>query len=280
MTLADKLDAAAGQLRRHLKEAPRIGLVLGSGLGDFGRYFPVDTQVPFNDIPGFPPVSVAGHAGRLLSGRIRDRRVAILQGRAHFYEGHTMADVVFPVRTLCRMGIEVLILTNAAGGIHPELEAGDLMVIRDHINLMGDNPLRGPDPSLLGPRFPDLSSVYDAELRALITRILKKTGGRAREGVYASMAGPGYETPAEVRMLAALGADAVGMSTVPEAVAARHMGVRVAGISCITNLAAGISKQALSHEEVTETAARAASRFQKVLNALLEQIPLAANVRI
>jgi len=279
MSLVEKLDAAVEQVRRVVKEVPRIGVVLGSGLGDFAAGFPVDSQIPFREIPGFPPVSVEGHAGRLLCGRLQNRPIMILQGRAHFYEGHPMADVVFPVRTLCRMGIETLVLTNAAGGIAPHLQPGDLMVIRDHINLMGDNPLKGPNPSALGPRFPDLSAVYDPELRALAARILEETGGPVREGIYAAMTGPAYETPAEVRMLAALGADAVGMSTVPEAVAARHMGVRVAAISCITNLAAGIGKQPLSHAEVTETASRTAARFQRVLTAMLNQIPLTEAVK-
>ncbi|MBN1197502.1 MAG: purine-nucleoside phosphorylase [Candidatus Aminicenantes bacterium] len=280
MPLVEKLDAAVEQVRRMVDGTPGIGVVLGSGLGDFVRDFPVDSRIPFQDIPGFPPVSVKGHAGCLISGRLQDRHIVILQGRAHFYEGHSMMDVVFPVRTLCRMGIETLVLTNAAGGIGPGLRPGDLMVIRDHINLMGDNPLRGSNSSELGPRFPDLSAVYDPDLRALARRVLKDTGGPMREGIYAAMAGPAYETPAEVRMLAALGANAVGMSTVPEAVAARHMGARVVAISCITNLAAGISRQPLSHTEVTETASRTAARFQSVLTALLERIPLAATVRI
>ena len=279
MSLVEKLDAAVEQVRSMVKEVPRIGVVLGSGLGGFVDGFPVDSQIPFREIPGFPPVSVEGHAGRLLCGRLQNRPIMILQGRAHFYEGHTMAEVVFPVRTLCRMGVETVVLTNAAGGIGQHLQPGDLMVIRDHINLMGDNPLRGPNPSALGPRFPDLSAAYDSDLRALATRILEETGGPVREGIYAAMTGPAYETPAEVRMLAALGADAVGMSTVPEAVAARHMGVRVVAISCITNLAAGIGKQPLSHAEVTETASRTAARFQKVLTAMLKQIPLTEAVK-
>jgi len=280
MSLHLRLDTAVAQLRERVNEQPRIGVVLGSGLGGFVQDFPADVEIPFAEIHGFPPVTVEGHAGRLLSGSLDGRRILVLQGRAHFYEGHAMSDVVFPVRTLCRMGIDALVLTNAAGGIHPDLRPGDLMVIRDQINLMGDTPLRGPNPSFLGPRFPDMSAAYDVDMRKLALRLLEETGSSVREGVYAALSGPAYETPAEIRMLAKLGADAVGMSTVPEVVAARHMGVRVAGISCITNLAAGITGQPLSHAEVTETAARSAVRFRRLLTSLLRQLPLEDPVKI
>jgi len=279
MNAVERLDAAVEKVLRRKGEPPRIGVVLGSGLGAFADGFPADNEIAYTDIPGFPPVAVKGHAGRLLTGRFGDRRIAVLQGRAHFYEGHSMADVVFPVRTLCRMGIEVLVLTNAAGGIKPGFSPGDLMIIRDHINLMGDNPLKGDDAAPLGPRFPDMSAAYDPALRHLATRILEEMGGAVHEGVYAAMSGPSYETPAEIRMLAGMGADAVGMSTVPETLAARHMGVRVAGISCITNLAAGIGDQALSHEEVAATAALASERFRGLLTKMLKRIPLEPPVR-
>ena len=251
---------------------PRVGVVLGSGLGGFADRVEEPVAVPYEDIPHFKKVSVAGHAGRLVLGKVNGMPVAVLQGRYHYYEGHDIRDVVFPVRVLARLGIAGLLLTNAAGGIGRDLHPGDLMIIRDHINLMGLNPLRGANDERLGPRFPDMSAVYDPYFQDVIAAAQAESGRTAPRGVYLALSGPSYETPAEIRMLAALGADAVGMSTVPEAVCARHMGVRVAGISCITNLAAGISKQPLSHAEVTETADRVKNDFIKLLEIVIPRM--------
>jgi len=274
MKIMQALDAAAARIRSDFPDPPDMGVVLGSGLGSFAERIEQAFSIPFSEIPGFPRTSVSGHAGRLLLGRLRGKKLAILQGRAHFYEGNTMDAVVFPVRVLCHLGVKTLILTNAAGGIRRGFVPGDLMVIRDHINFMGANPLRGANSSQLGPRFPDMSAVYESTLRLLALDILREMALPAHEGVYAAMSGPAYETPAEIKMLSVMGADAVGMSTVPEAMVARHMGVRVAGVSCITNLAAGIGTQALSHEEVKETASRVRENFEILLDRLVERAPL------
>jgi purine-nucleoside phosphorylase len=252
--------------------APQVGVVLGSGLGEFADRVTEPVAIAFGDVPHFKKASVAGHAGRLVLGKVDGVPVAVLQGRYHYYEGHDISDVVFPVRVLAKLGIAGLLLTNAAGGIGRGLRPGDLMVIRDHINLMGLNPLRGANDERLGPRFPDMSAVYDPEFQEIIVAAQAEIGRTAPRGVYLALSGPSYETPAEIRMLAALGADAVGMSTVPEAICARHMGVRVAGISCVTNLAAGISKQPLSHAEVTETADRVKNDFIRLLEIVIPKL--------
>lgn len=252
--------------------APRAGVVLGSGLGEFAGRLEGAVAVPYGEIPHFRKVSVAGHAGRLVLGTVGGAPVAVLQGRYHYYEGHAIEDVVFPVRVLGKLGIGGLLLTNAAGGIGRELRPGDLMVIRDHINLMGINPLRGGNDERLGPRFPDMSAVYDPAFQEAIASAQAAIGLRPKKGVYLALSGPSYETPAEIRMLAALGADAVGMSTVPEAICARHLGLRVAGISCITNLAAGISERPLSHHEVSETAERVKNDFIRLLELVIPKL--------
>jgi len=259
-------------IQKHCSLSPQLGLVLGSGLGDFANSLADQTAISFTDLPHFKKVSVAGHTGRLILGKIGSVSLAVLQGRYHFYEGYDIRDVVFPLRVLAMLGIKNLLLTNAAGGINRNLQTGDLMVIQDHINLMGVNPLRGLNDERLGPRFPDMSNVYDPYFQTFIAEGLKKIGREPKRGVYAALSGPSYETPAEIRMLAALGADAVGMSTVPEAICARHMGMRVCGISCITNPAAGISMKALNHQEVTETAAGVKSDFIKLLNLVLPKL--------
>lgn len=252
--------------------APRAGVVLGSGLGEFAGRVAEAVAIPYAEIPHFRKVSVAGHAGRLVLGTVGGAPVAVLQGRYHYYEGHAIEDVVFPVRVLGKLGISGLLLTNAAGGIGKALRPGDLMVIRDHINLMGLNPLRGANDERLGPRFPDMSAVYDPAFQEVIASAQAAIGLPAKQGVYLALSGPSYETPAEIRMLAALGADAVGMSTVPEAICARHLGMRVAGISCITNLAAGISARPLSHREVTETAERVKNDFIRLLELVIPKL--------
>ena len=262
----ERIEEAVDAIRGNLRLKPKIGIVLGSGLGEFANSLSGSAFLNYAQIPHFKKTSIQGHAGRLVTGRVGGVPVAVLQGRYHYYEGHDILDVVFPVRVLGRLGIECLVLTNAAGGISPRLAPGDLMVIRDHINLMGAHPLRGENDERLGPRFPDMSAVYDRKAGETIAAALRSLGLPEKSGVYAALSGPSYETPAEIRMLSIIGADAVGMSTVPEAIVARHMGVRVAGISCITNLAAGISTAPLSHAEVTETT----ERVKKIFIALLE----------
>ena len=282
--LRETVDAAAQQIRARLPAgaAPRIGLVLGSGLGGFADTLEDRVSVPFGELPGFPASRVEGHAGNVVYGRGGRHpelapggvEVLALQGRVHYYEGHSLQTVVLPVRALIAAGCTTLILTNAAGGIDPALSPGQLVVIADHLNLLGDSPLRGENDPRLGPRFPDMSYAYDAKLRMLAARAAAELGLVLREGVYAISPGPAYETPAEVRMLRAMGADLAGMSTVPEVIAARHMGARVLGISCVTNLAAGISRQALSHDEVTEAAGRVRETFVALLSRILSRLGL------
>jgi purine-nucleoside phosphorylase len=272
MDLYERIRDAVDFIKTQEPSIPQVGVVLGSGLGEFAESVADKTAIAYADIPHFKSVSVAGHTGRLVMGKLGPVPVAVLQGRFHYYEGHEISDVVFPVRVLAALGIRSLLLTNAAGGIHPELQPGDLMIIRDHINLMGLNPLRGANDERLGPRFPDMSAVYDAAFQDIIAAALVESGRPARRGVYLALSGPSYETPAEIRMLAALGADAVGMSTVPEAICARHMGMRVAGISCITNLAAGLSPRPHSHQEVTEAAARVKTDFLRLLNRVIPRL--------
>jgi purine-nucleoside phosphorylase len=266
MSIYDQIQEAAGFIKNRSPLMPEVGIVLGSGLGEFAETLAEKTVIPYNEIPHFKKVSVKGHAGRLVLGKTGARPVAVMQGRYHYYEGHHITEVVFPVRVLCSLGIGKLLLTNASGGINSMLVPGDLMIIRDHINMMGTNPLIGENDDRLGPRFPDMSEVYDRELADIIAECQQELGLGVKKGVYLALTGPSYETPAEIKMLSVWGADAVGMSTVPEAIAARHMGVKVAGISCVCNLAAGISKTPLSHKEVTETADRVKEVFIRLLN--------------
>ena len=249
--------------------SPKLGIILGSGLGGFADTLARPVIIPYGELPDFPQSSVHGHAGRLVLGFLGEVPVVAMQGRVHFYEGYEPWQVGFPARVLCALGIKALTVTNAAGGINAGFTVGDLMAMADHLNLAGYNPLVGLNDDRLGPRFPDLSQAYDPGLRAVLHAAAKAEGVVLREGVYASLSGPSYETPAEIRMLRTLGADAVGMSTVPEVIVAAHMGVKVAGISCITNLAAGISKQKLSHAEVSETADRVKDVFTRLLRRFL-----------
>ncbi|MDY7228543.1 purine-nucleoside phosphorylase [Hyalangium rubrum] len=253
--------------------SPRVGIILGSGLGAFADGFEGKVVLPYGEMPHFPHSSVPGHAGRLVLGRVGGEPVVAMQGRVHSYEGYSPTQVAFPARVLCALGIRALVVTNAAGGINTQFAPGDLMAITDHINLSGWNALTGPNDDRLGPRFPDMSRAYSPALRALLLESAQRTQVLLRQGVYAMVAGPSYETPAEIRMLRTLGSDAVGMSTVPEVVAAGHMGVPVAGISCITNLAAGVGDKPLTHEEVAETANRVAGIFSRLLT---EFLPAAA----
>jgi len=251
---------------------PQIGLVLGSGLGSFADDLTEAVRIPYAHIPAFPRSTAVGHAGQLVIGKSGDVPVAVMQGRVHLYEGYSAAEVAFPARVLGRIGIRSLILTNAAGGINVEYGQGALVILRDHINLQGQNPLTGANDERLGPRFPDMTYTYAKRYREMALEEAKKLSIPPREGVYAALAGPSYETPAEIRYLRKIGADLVGMSTVPEAIAARHMGMNVLAISCVTNMAAGILDQALDHEEVLEVGRRVMGQFIALLRAVLPRI--------
>jgi len=248
-----------------IEEKPHIGLILGSGLGDFTRQLDEQIRIPFKEIPGFPQTTVEGHAGELVIGRYRGTWIAALSGRVHYYEGAQQREITIPVRVLRLLGVTTLILTNAAGGINLDYAAGTLMLIRDHINYSGQNPLIGENLFEFGPRFPDMTDVYTKQLREELKERVAFAGITLKEGVYAMYSGPSYETPAEIKMFRLLGADAVGMSTVPEAIVARHSGMQVLGISCITNMAAGITGNIIHHAEVVETANRVKQEFVEVL---------------
>ena len=268
-TLYDKVHAAAQVVRERTDFVPQVGLILGSGLGAFAETLEKPVMIDYGDIPYFPRSHVVGHKGRLVLGSKRKACCVAMQGRVHMYEGHSAATVSFPARVLVALGAKVLIVTNAAGGLNPTWQPGTLMLIRDHLDLLRDHALRGPNDERLGPRFPDMTTAYAPELRTIVKDVAASENIALQEGVYVAMPGPCYETPAEVRMLQTLGADATGMSTVPEVVVARHMGARVIGISCITNQAAGISGHALSHDEVTETATRVRATFERLLDGIL-----------
>jgi purine-nucleoside phosphorylase len=268
MTYED-VQAAAAAVRAKVKTAPQVGLILGSGLGAYADKLAGATRIDYAEIPGFPQSKVAGHKGCLVLGERAGASCVAMQGRVHMYEGHSAATVAFPARVLVALGAKVLIITNAAGGLNPTWNPGTLMLIRDHIDMLRDHPLRGPNDERLGPRFPDMTHAYANDLRLLAKEAAAGAGVKLEEGVYVAMPGPTYETPAEVKMLQTLGADATGMSTVPEAIVARHMGAQVIGISCITNHAAGITGHELSHTEVTETAARVRATFETLLDAIL-----------
>jgi len=249
-----------------------MALVLGSGLGAFADEFAGATKIPYAKIPHFPQSTAIGHAGQLVIGKVGDIAVAGMQGRVHLYEGYSTKEVIFPIRVFARMGVKALILTNAAGGIKPEFSQGRLVVIKDHLNLQGVNPLTGPNDERFGLRFPDLTTAYDRRFREMTVGEGNRLGMSMQEGVYAALAGPSYETPAEIRYLRTIGADLVGMSTVPEVIAARHSGIRVLGISCVTNAAAGILDQPLNHIEVLETAERVKGQFIALLKAVIPRI--------
>jgi len=267
--LAGAAAEAAGTIRARIGGArPRVGLILGSGLGALGEEFEDAVRVPYEELPNWPPVGVVGHSGTLVSGVIEGLACIALQGRAHLYEGHQPSVATLPVRVLAALGIRTLFVSNAAGAINRSFQPGDLMLISDHINLMGRNPLVGA--VVAGDeRFPDMSDAYDPELRSLVRKKALADGVPLREGVYAGLLGPSYETPAEIRMLERIGADAVGMSTVPEVIVARALGVRCFGISCVTNFAAGISPEPLSHEEVMETTDRVGEAFRGLVRSVL-----------
>jgi purine-nucleoside phosphorylase len=271
--LGQRLEEAVRSIRKERGDAPRVGLVLGSGLGAFAERLRNRRVIPFREIPHFPvSTGVVGHAGELVLGAVGRTSVVVMSGRVHFYEGRPMSDVVFPVRVLVRLGVGAVVLTNAAGGARKTFKPGDLMLITDHINAFGTNPLIGPNDDAIGPRFPDMSRVYDTELRKLAKETARSLRIPLREGVYLGNSGPSYETPAEIRAYRSIGADAVGMSTVPEAIALNHAGVRVIGISTITNMAAGILAKPLDHSEVLATTKKVGDRFVRLLAALVPKI--------
>lgn len=263
---------AAEYIRSRLDAKDAIGLVLGSGLGELGNEISDPIIVDYADIPNFPKTTVPGHAGRLICGKLNGTKVLCMQGRFHFYEGNDMKTVAMPVRVMKLLGVKALILTNAAGGCNKTFKPGTLMFIDDFINYMGDNPLYGPNDERFGPRFPDMTKALDPEYNELGKKCAEKLGIDVRSGVYMGFRGPNYETPAEIRFAQTIGADAVGMSTVPEILAARHCGLRVIGISCITNMAAGITGEELSHKEVQETADRVKEQFKQLIREIVSQM--------
>ena len=267
-----RAESAAGFLLSQTALRPRVGVVLGSGLGSFADQLSGAVQIPYASIPHFPQSTAIGHAGRMVIGAANGIPLAIMQGRVHLYEGYSAQQVAFPIRVLGRMGIRALILTNAAGGINLEYQQGALVVVSDQINLQGQNPLVGPNDERFGVRFPDMTHAYSDAYREIARNAAKKLGLGVREGVYAALLGPSYETPAEIRYLRTIGADLVGMSTVPEAIAARHLGMKVLAISCVTNMAAGILDKPLKHEEVLETAERVRGDFVALLRAVIPEI--------
>lgn len=267
-----RLEEAASYVRARSEHRPAVAVVLGSGLGPLANDVRNATIIPYVEIPHFPVSTAPGHAGRLVLGQFEGRTVAMMAGRVHLYEGYSAREVVFPIRLLRLLGAETVLLTNAAGGVNERFSSGALMLIADHINLTGHNPLVGKNDERFGVRFPDMTEAYAPDLRALARRIAGEIGVPLEEGIYLGLLGPTYETPAEVRMVRTLGGDAVGMSTVLEAIAANHMGMRVLGISCITNMAAGMLPQKLNHEEVMETAARVANEFAALVRAVVARL--------
>jgi purine-nucleoside phosphorylase len=268
----ERVEEAAAAVRAACGPAPQIAIVLGSGLGDFADTVRDSIAVPYSALPRWPASNVVGHAGRLIVGTVAGKRVAALSGRVHLYEGHNLNTVAFATRVMGCLGVKQMILTNAAGGINTGFSQGALMIIDDHINMLGSNPLVGPNDERFGQRFPDMSEVYSRRLRGIADDSARARGIAVTHGVYVAVHGPSYETPAEIRFFRTIGADAVGMSTVPEAIAARHMGMEVLGISCITNMAAGVLPQPLVHDEVVETAHRVRGSFISLLEGIIERV--------
>ncbi len=267
-----KADRAAKFILNKTKLRPKIALVLGSGLGAFADEFTDAVKIPYARIPGFPPSTTIGHTGQLVIGKANGVVVAAMQGRVHLYEGYSVNEVAFPIRVFARMGVKAIVLTNAAGGINSEFSQGRLVLIKDHINLQGVSPLSGPNDENFGVRFTDMTAAYDREFRSIALEEGERLGLQLGEGTYAALPGPSYETPAEIRHLRIIGADLVGMSTVPEVLAARHSGIRVLGISCVTNPAAGILDRPLDHREVLETTTRVRGQFIALLRAVLPRL--------
>jgi purine-nucleoside phosphorylase len=271
-TLYERVEHTARTIRARYTEEVRVAVVLGSGLGAFADDLEESHAIAYEELPGFARSTVEGHAGRLVLGKIENVAVAAMQGRFHYYEGYAIDEVVFPVRVLGLLGVKSLVLTNAAGGINVGFDQGALMVINDHLNLMGVSPLRGAHDNRFGERFPDMSEVYSRDYQEIAVEEARNMNLELRRGIYAALSGPSYETPAEVRLLRTLGADAVGMSTVPEAIVARQMGIKVLGISCITNMAAGVIGEPINHEEVMETGARVHETFKELLRRVIPRL--------
>ena len=261
----DKLVSCLNSIRSKIDFVPDVAIVLGSGLGDYGNEIRVEAELPYGEIEGFPVSTVPGHAGKFIFGYVGDVKVVCMQGRVHYYEGYPVSDVVLPTRLMKMLGAKILFLTNASGGINPSFMAGDFMMLTDHISIFAPNPLIGPNLDQLGTRFPDMTSVYDKELQDILVETAAENGIELKKGVYAQLTGPSFESPAEIQLLHKLDVDAVGMSTVVEAIAANHMGMKICGISCVCNLAAGMSPNPLTHEEVQEAAKVAAPKFKKLL---------------
>jgi purine-nucleoside phosphorylase len=272
MPIYERAEHAARTIRARVTEEPRVALVLGSGLGAFADDIEDAVAIPYEEIPGFARPTVEGHAGRMVLGKIEGVSVAAMQGRFHYYEGYAFEEVVFPIRTLALLGAKTLVLTNAAGGINVAFDQGALMIISDHLNLMGASPLRGAHDKRFGERFPDMTEVYSRDYQEVAVEEANAMGLELRRGIYGALSGPNYETPAEVRMLRILGADAVGMSTVPEAIAAHQMGVKILGISCITNMAAGVIGEPINHQEVIETGERVRETFKELLRRVIPRL--------
>ncbi|MEO8033858.1 MAG: purine-nucleoside phosphorylase [Acidobacteriota bacterium] len=270
--MIESIDRAAAYIRSKSRIQPLVGVILGSGLGHVVDSIAQEVVIPYSEIPGAKASTVAGHSGRMVLGHAGEVPVVVMQGRVHFYEGHDMDAVMFLSRVIGRLGIKQLVVTNAAGGVNTRFKAGDLMLISDHINFMGINPLRGPNIDPLGVRFPDMSEAYPEALRELAKEVARDAGVDLQEGVYLALSGPTYETPAEIRAFRTLGADAVGMSTVPEVIAMSHMGIPVVGISCITNMAAGMLKQRLSHQEVMDTTERVQKEFTSLVLGIVKRL--------
>jgi len=270
-----KLSEAAEYIQNKKAISPKIGIVLGSGLGNFVESVENAIVIPYSEIPHFHETTVEGHDGKLILGTVAGKEVIIQQGRFHAYEGHSMQEVVFPIRVMSTLGVTNLVLTNASGGINLNYKASDLVSIQDHINLMGTNPLIGPNLNELGPRFPDMTKAYHPELRALLDESAKEIGLNLKKGVYAGVLGPTYETPAEIHYLRTIGADMVGMSTVPETIAGNHLGMKVCGVSCITNMAAGIENEKLDHADIKDMALKVMENFSQLLKGFLKRIPVA-----
>lgn len=267
--MQDKITESVCCIQKKCGEKAEIAIVLGSGLGPFAQTLLKPSEICYEDIQNFPVSTVEGHAGKLVFGEMNGKKLAVMSGRFHFYEGYAMQQVVFAIRVFAKLGIKKLIVTNAAGGINTSFTPGDLMMIDDHINLLGTNPLIGPNLKDFGPRFPDMSTAYTPRLKDIALAAAKKQNIALKRGVYIAVTGPSYETPAEIRMMRILGADAVGMSTVPEVIVARHMGMEILGISCITNMAAGILNQPLSHQEVFDTAEKTKTKFIALLKEVI-----------
>ena len=271
----DKIQAAADYIRSKVKRIPRTALILGSGLGVLAEEVQDPVSIPYSEIPHFPVSTAPGHAGVFTAGTLEGQEVIVMGGRFHYYEGYDMDTIAFPIRVMKSLGVDTLLLTNAAGGVNEEYKPGDLMIITDHLNMVGQNPLRGSNDEQLGPRFPDLSTLYNPDLSGILQATAEENGIDYQKGVYAWMSGPSFETPAEIRMLRTIGADAVGMSTVPEAITAHHCGIRVAGVSCISNMAAGVLDQPITQEEVFEVAKLVRERFSLLIRQTLSKMAAA-----